>query len=212
MRWSTHRFPGRGISIHALREEGDAGAVKQQGQGERFLSTPSARRATHRPQREATAPWNFYPRPPRGGRRANSGHPAPILIISIHALREEGDDYDPIIDIETVNFYPRPPRGGRPDLTLDDEPEDRGISIHALREEGDWKDVDLAAGKITPFLSTPSARRATNSAEFVKTQIRHFYPRPPRGGRPSWPRSPRSRSAISIHALREEGDTGRWGG
>ena len=190
MRWSTHRFPGRGISIHALREEGDAGAVKQQGQGERFLSTPSARRATHRPQREATAPWNFYP---------------------------------------------RPPRGGRPDLTLDDEPEDRGISIHALREEGDWKDVDLAAGKITPFLSTPSARRATstwcslhwpvgrflstpsarratNSAEFVKTQIRHFYPRPPRGGRPSWPRSPRSRSAISIHALREEGDTGRWGG
>ena len=223
------------ISIHALREEGDAGAVKQQGQGERFLSTPSARRATHRPQREATAPWNFYPRPPRGGRRANSGHPAPILIISIHALREEGDDYDPIIDIETVNFYPRPPRGGRPDLTLDDEPEDRGISIHALREEGDWKDVDLAAGKITPFLSTPSARRATstwcslhwpvgrflstpsarratNSAEFVKTQIRHFYPRPPRGGRHGPLGGLKNGIEISIHALREEGDTGRWGG
>ena len=56
------------ISIHALREEGD---TKEQVIGDvsfEFLSTPSARRATHR------------------GRQG-----APVPPISIHALREEGD-------------------------------------------------------------------------------------------------------------------------
>ena len=79
------------------------------------------------------------------------------------------------------------------------------------------------------FLSTPSARRATQNptAEiFIKS---HFYPRPPRGGRPLpfappsrpwtnfYPRPPRGGrltseismptiTSISIHALREEGD------
>ena len=59
---------GSTISIHALREEGDI---------------PAARRGSMR--------INFYPRPPRGGRRPGrkrSRHPASI---SIHALREEGD-------------------------------------------------------------------------------------------------------------------------
>ena len=36
------------ISIHALREEGDRGQGGYQGDRERFLSTPSARRATWR--------------------------------------------------------------------------------------------------------------------------------------------------------------------
>ena len=57
------------ISIHALREEGDAAAHTAAG----------------------TASHNFYPRPPRGGRQ---GTPSPCLelkSISIHALREEGD-------------------------------------------------------------------------------------------------------------------------
>ena len=36
---------------------------------------------------------NFYPRPPRGGRRGPD-HPANAgLDISIHALREEGDTF-----------------------------------------------------------------------------------------------------------------------
>ena len=58
------------------------------------------------------------------------------------------------------------------------------------------------------FLSTPSARRATGNTESRIQGHRHFYPRPPRGGRPGLcmlrPRAP----AISIHALREEGDPG----
>ena len=34
------------ISIHALREEGDAGNRDSETNGSKFLSTPSARRAT----------------------------------------------------------------------------------------------------------------------------------------------------------------------
>ena len=57
-----------GISIHALREEGD------------FSSHMDANRAL-----------NFYPRPPRGGRRGRSSNAQCPSKISIHALREEGD-------------------------------------------------------------------------------------------------------------------------
>ena len=123
------------ISIHALREEGDGAGTANIGYG-----------------------FYFYPRPPRGGRPMPS--PALILpgvflstpsarratftisrattfiLISIHALREEGDPW----------ITPRPRR--------------RCISIHALREEGDEKLLDC------------------------KIPIQHFYPRPPRGGRP----------------------------
>ena len=56
------------ISIHALREEGDA-------------RTPiRSFRRTY-----------FYPRPPRGGRPCGVSPPHPRRRISIHALREEGD-------------------------------------------------------------------------------------------------------------------------
>ena len=58
------------------------------------------------------------------------------------------------------------------------------------------------------FLSTPSVRRATRSAHASPTPCRHFYPRPPRGGRPVQVDSLRHPGAISIHALREEGDLG----
>ena len=56
------------ISIHALREEGD-------------VPIPKA----------LTGAIDFYPRPPRGGRRAAAVHSIAHLAISIHALREEGD-------------------------------------------------------------------------------------------------------------------------
>ena len=59
-----------------------------------------------------------------------------IFTISIHALREEGDEKQRQLYQRQADFYPRPPRGGRPgkirraDGAL-------WISIHALREEGD---------------------------------------------------------------------------
>ena len=102
-------------------------------------------------------------------------------MISIHALREEGDRQRGSSSDGAHYFYPRPPRGGRL-CNAWSHGVAIGISIHALREEGDFLSMSQHnIGRI--FLSTPSARRATCSC--------------------SWGRRPR---AISIHALREEGD------
>ena len=60
----------RGISIHALREEGDVVAVGAKLTDRQFLSTPSARRATAFTDVIVKRYINFYPRPPRGGRPA----------------------------------------------------------------------------------------------------------------------------------------------
>ena len=86
-----HLTRDEAISIHALREEGDAGAAYS-----------------------ATTTAYFYPRPPRGGRRFCLGHPLAPPAISIHALREEGDSTSIAATTRLGDFYPRPPRGGRP--------------------------------------------------------------------------------------------------
>ena len=56
------------ISIHALREEGDPVFANLGEQAILFLSTPSARRATFLSVILLYYIFNFYPRPPRGGR------------------------------------------------------------------------------------------------------------------------------------------------
>ena len=124
--------------------------------------------------------------------------------ISIHALREEGDHVADTICSEWLEyFYPRPPRGGR------------------------LKGQKKVVGRYL-FLSTPSARRATQKgctgwdSQVISihalreegdppqrrgiTARRNFYPRPPRGGRPRLSGVPLRTLEISIHALREEGD------
>ena len=78
--------------------------------------------------------------------------------ISIHALREEGDPRKKSVHDKITDFYPRPPRGGRLG----------GVVVDAARHE---------------FLSTPSARRATNAVQLILESL-----------------------SISIPALREEGD------
>ena len=176
--------------------------------------------------RGRTRTMDFYPRPPRGGRlspdgdmdagwkflstpsarRATSAAETAYDAedISIHALREEGDLVVPVDGIGQNDFYPRPPRGGRHKqgrtgtrFSL--------ISIHALREEGDppprGPDCPFLTFLSTPsarratdgrrltswggvlFLSTPSARRATKRLFTTSPAPLHFYPRPPRGGR-----------------------------
>ena len=127
---------GKKISIHALREEGDTLLSKILPRLSIFLSTPSARRATATSCWAAARPEKFLSTPSarRATRRKSppdSGHQ-----ISIHALREEGDKFLHSITLQAPYFYPRPPRGGR------------RITV--------WM-----AGVIAPFLSTPSARRAT---------------------------------------------------
>ena len=125
------------ISIHALREEGDARATIAAPEASRFLSTPSARRATY-----------LY------------CIVGADCAISIHALREEGDRCWWWTAHHTGDFYPRPPRGGRlaavnayqrggiflstPSARRATTTTQRGaptadISIHALREEGDYR-------------------------------------------------------------------------
>ena len=42
-------------------------------------------------RKKADLPWNFYPRPPRGGRLFEVFPEQTRRDISIHALREEGD-------------------------------------------------------------------------------------------------------------------------
>ena len=193
-----------GISIHALREEGD-----------------------RRSGRCSRGCCYFYPRPPRGGRRLPAveylpgaiflstpsarratqavNRPSGTSPISIHALREEGDGavtMPPVascgISIHALREEGDTKAGG---WTVVQKP----ISIHALREEGDFsfkhsqqsfQQISIHAlreeGDVVPgnahlqhsgFLSTPSARRATEQGRL-------------RNGT----------DMISIHALREEGD------
>ena len=149
---------------------------------DKFLSTPSARRATAHLFWIRNLSSYFYPRPPRGGRRAHFDH----------HLRLD------------LNFYPRPPRGGRHirdsgriyNIKFLSTPSARRatrsavqvrrycqISINALREEGD-RMTQLCTQTHHIFLSTPSARRATPCAARTRSRLSNFYPRPPRGGRP----------------------------
>ena len=191
-----------------------------------FLSTPSARRATAGLRREAGRQGYFYPRPPRGGRQDDEISSGFFSGISIHALREEGDQCKsgPAGRPERFLSTPSARRATYNVLNYCDQ---AVISIHALREEGDswsrwFRSRDLR------FLSTPSARRATTRQAGLMQKATYFYPRPPRGGRRSFSRgrigiqeflsTPSARRAtgdagriqcapvISIHALREEGD------
>ena len=172
---------------------------------------------------------DFYPRPPRGGRRQRSAagvcvleflstpsarratyHPGALRLhktISIHALREEGDFLRKSC-ISPERTFLSTPSARRATRLPSGLSEPFHISIHALREEGDGQ----ASGLFRPS--------------------RYFYPRPPRGGRRSSVRTfspfslflstPSARRAtrlfngppepfhISIHALREEGDNGTY--
>ena len=107
-------WSGGFISTHALREEGDG-----VGQGLRArhipISTHALREEGDRPLPAGVARISdFYPRPPRGGRRGRRLRCTQPRPISTHALREEGDlDQVQKPRLQT-DFYPRPPRGGRP--------------------------------------------------------------------------------------------------
>ena len=78
-----------------------------------FLSTPSARRATR--GLSGTIRMTIFLSTP-SARRATVINFAVYedSIISIHALREEGDLLRVKSSKSSSYFYPRPPRGGRP--------------------------------------------------------------------------------------------------
>ena len=132
----------KGISIHALRGEGDA------------IDLPNVTQVKH-----------FNPRPPWGGRRVDNKinntvvefqstpsvgrattYSGLILTskyqISIHALRGEGD-INRITTIRLINKFQSTPSVGR--ATRNPSPIKRtpNISIHALRGEGDLRGCAL---------------------------------------------------------------------
>ena len=86
----------------------------------------------HLPMRKT----NFYPRPPRGGRR------------------------ECIVDIDSTAEFLSTPSARRATHRHHEPRRSDSISIHALREEGDYLSQYYRA-KERQFLSTPSARRAT---------------------------------------------------
>ena len=124
------------ISIHALREEGDFTEMPQTLAELQFLSTPSARRATQSCTLNLPCHENFYPRPPRGGRRFMTWMKDFYKLISIHALREEGDSGASVLSTASSKFLSTP------------------SARRATHIKG-------GAGGVLLFLSTPSARRAT---------------------------------------------------
>ena len=105
---------------------------------------------------------------------------------------------------QKAHFYPRPPCGGR----LGSYPVKSAVcaflSTPSVRRATFSR---CAASSSSSFLSTPSVRRATIRSRFRLRRGIHFYPRPPCGGRPCGSGSDRPcQIAISIHALRAEGD------
>ena len=128
------------ISIHALREEGDAASAVTTRPTTIFLSTPSARRATPAGRAGGKMGKNFYPRPPRGGRR--------------EFLRSCAGSWRFLSTPSARRATGRSPTHQPP----------KKISIHALREEGDSDTYSRPLAR-SQFLSTPSARRATAKTE-----------------------------------------------
>ena len=145
-----------------------------------FLSTPSARRATCAALAGSSFVTYFYPRPPRGGRPEPIDHCTHAAGISIHALREEGDQRPARFFEKRYYFYPRPPRGGR---RLPVVPGRRQGHFYPRPPRGGRPKSTAMTGYGGGFLSTPSARRATKAVMRTAGRPENFYPRPPRGGR-----------------------------
>ena len=83
----------------------------------------------------------------------------------------------------------------------------QSISIHALREEGDSQGCGVRSVPVNFYPRPPRGGRLFLPHLWIPATD-NFYPRPPRGGRLLAIREIGSRTSISIHALREEGDLG----
>ena len=78
---------------------------------------------------------NFYPRPPRGGRPEIDSYLEETKLISIHALREEGDVHGLEKALsQKISIHALREEG---DAIVAEAIKSIKISIHALREEGD---------------------------------------------------------------------------
>ena len=197
------------VSIHAPRAEGDEPRVAASAAGRAtfqstppvrratsshcicsvtlpFQSTPPVRRATVEGARIAADGSGFQSTPPvRRATRPPQQRRCPILRVSIHAPRAEGDAAVAFEDAEDeAEFQSTPPvrRATCPGCpryrTL------RQVSIHAPRAEGDRR----------------------GAACELRGAACCFNPRPPCGGRQDSRGSRKVGKGVSIHAPRAEGD------
>ena len=201
-RWILLRLRCSRISIHALREEGDHLRVLQA--QDQTISIHALREEGDQDHRQVGS----------------------SDFISIHALREEGDDSTVGVGRQVeISIHALREEGDHPPRRSSRR---KPISIHALREEGD---VRQAATMPCPAYFYPRPPRGGRPCgrPWKPRRHTHFYPRPPRGGRLfrdgvilslhiflSTPSARRAtyvagyvtkKTYISIHALREEGDT-----
>ena len=105
-----------------------------------------------------------------------------FLVISIHALREEGDLSSPKLLNSPSPFLSTPSARRATLLKCRTAGCQRVISIHALCEEGDGQHIAQAELRdISIHALCEEGDRPVSRWQVVQ---RHFYPRPPRGGRP----------------------------
>ena len=157
-----------------------------------------------RPQIPATQTISdFNPRPPRGGRHKPKKVIGFSLVISIHALRGEGDSPPEVsfsdfsrfqstpsagratnvllqASVWNIYFNPRPPRGGRRAFGV---PRRESSYFNPRPPRGGRPYSCILSVARGQFQSTPSAGRATFAVAFLRNCL-----------------------GISIHALRGEGD------
>ena len=192
----------------------------------RFLSTPSARRATavlpcglvllvisiHALREEGDLVGSYHCEAHdisihalrEEGDVLSQGRFLAEESISIHALREEGDGgCRRILRRRKISIHALREEG---DVETRSEECFQNISIHALREEGDRCPLPPVQHE-NQFLSTPSARRATGTCETRPTKLWKFLSTPSARRATADFTDPENTCPISIHALREEGDT-----
>ena len=212
------------ISTHTLREEGDCPLL---GRGHRpgHISTHTLREEGDCLDVLAILGQrlNFYPHPPRGGRRQGAaGRKCPDADFYPHPPRGGRPLTVGNLQVELTDFYPHPPRGGRRSAprpghqrrkisthTLREEGDPLSaistasckISTHTLREEGDL--ADRTEGRKGRRISTHTLREEGDQTALVaRLQMCNFYPHPPRGGRRGRPLSWLTKSHFYPHPPR----------
>ena len=127
------------------------------------------------------------------------------IMISIHALREEGD-LGLRYEGDNAKVFLSTPSARRATGCGPAGVSRGSISIHALREEGDERMPER--GQFISDISIHALREEGDRRNFIAPPAAfNFYPRPPRGGRHALPCLSAEWIQISIHALREEGDS-----
>ena len=191
------------ISIHALREEGDSKISR---------AIPATTISIHALREEGDkfkghrcdTSFNFYPRPPRGGRRdLLEDCLVKVRFLSTPSARR-ATGFSSVLFHYDFYFYPRPPRGGRRVRWFRRWKPLLFLSTPSARRATPSASRSMACSSV--FLSTPSARRATNEQEDESSTL--VFLSTPSARRATLCRSPSTALLlISIHALREEGDT-----